>query len=120
VRSGKLEWSPVHRTDRFWAENAQRLDENNYELVKVRDGVARRGGAEARCVVAPPATCACHAGAPEQILAELLERSQDKLVLAVAAHDVGEYVRFHPRGKRIIERLGLKSRVMQMMVHEDA
>ncbi|KAL8182143.1 UNVERIFIED_CONTAM: V-type proton ATPase subunit H [Gekko kuhli] len=34
------------------------------------------------------------------ILTKLLEVSDDPQVLAVAAHDVGEYVRHYPRGKR--------------------
>lgn len=34
VRSGKLEWSPVHRSERFWYENHPRLSENNYELLR--------------------------------------------------------------------------------------
>ena len=35
-----------------------------------------------------------------RILTKLLEVSDDPQVLAVAAHDVGEYVRHYPRGKR--------------------
>jgi V-type H+-transporting ATPase subunit H len=35
VRTGKLEWSPVHRSEIFWRENASRLNDNNYELLKI-------------------------------------------------------------------------------------
>merc|ERR1712156_800784 len=35
VHSGRLEWSPVHRSERFWRENADRLNEKNYELLKM-------------------------------------------------------------------------------------
>ena len=35
-----------------------------------------------------------------RMLVRLLETSRDPLVLAVAAHDVGEYVRYYPRGKQ--------------------
>lgn len=35
VRSGRLEWSPVHRSEKFWRENADRLNEKNYELLKI-------------------------------------------------------------------------------------
>jgi len=35
VRSGRLEWSPVHRSEKFWRENAIRLNEKNYELLKI-------------------------------------------------------------------------------------
>eukprot|EP00096_Caligus_rogercresseyi_P005373 TRINITY_DN2071_c0_g1_i1.p1 TRINITY_DN2071_c0_g1~~TRINITY_DN2071_c0_g1_i1.p1 ORF type:complete len:476 (-),score=151.99 TRINITY_DN2071_c0_g1_i1:246-1673(-) len=35
IRSGRLEWSPVHRSEKFWRENAGRLNERNYELLKI-------------------------------------------------------------------------------------
>ncbi|MXQ91568.1 hypothetical protein E5288_WYG001742 [Bos mutus] len=84
LKSGRLEWSPVHKSEKFWRENAARLNEKNDELLK--------------------------------ILTELLEVSDDPQVLAVAAHDVGEYVRHYLRGKRVMEQLGGKQRVMN---HED-
>ena len=31
----RLEWSPVHKSDKFWRENASRLNENNYELLRI-------------------------------------------------------------------------------------
>ena len=34
VKSGRLEWSPVHKSERFWRENCARLNEKNYELLK--------------------------------------------------------------------------------------
>ena len=34
VKSGRLEWSPVHKSERFWRENAAILNEKNYELLK--------------------------------------------------------------------------------------
>jgi len=87
VRSGRLEWSPVHKSARFWRENSGRLNEKNYELLK--------------------------------ILIRLLETSRDSLILSVAAHDIGEYVRHYPRGKHVIEHLGGKQLVMQHLSHED-
>lgn len=68
VKSGRLEWSPVHRSAQFWRENAGRLNEKNYELLR--------------------------------ILTHLLQNSHEALVLAVAAFDIGEYVRHYPRGKQ--------------------
>lgn len=35
VKSGRLEWSPVHKSEKFWRENALRLNEKNYELLKI-------------------------------------------------------------------------------------
>lgn len=87
IKSGRLEWGPVHSSEKFWRENADKLNEKNYELLK--------------------------------ILVRLLETSKDPLVLSVAAHDVGEYVRYYPRGKQVIEKLGGKHLVMQLLSHED-
>ncbi|XP_024082413.1 V-type proton ATPase subunit H [Cimex lectularius] len=87
VKTGRLEWSPVHRSAQFWRENAGRLNEKNYELLR--------------------------------ILIHLLETSRDPLVLSVASYDIGEYVRHYPRGKHVIENLGGKQLVMQLLSHED-
>jgi len=35
VRSGRLEWSPVHRSEKFWRENAHKLNDKNYELLRI-------------------------------------------------------------------------------------
>lgn len=35
VKSGRLEWSPVHKSEKFWRENCHRLNEKNYELLKI-------------------------------------------------------------------------------------
>jgi len=39
VRSGRLEWSPVHRSEKFWRENAHRLNDANYELLRILIGL---------------------------------------------------------------------------------
>lgn len=87
LKCGRLEWSPVHNSEKFWRENAHRLNDNNYELLK--------------------------------ILIMLLEKSKEPLVISVAAHDLGEYVRHYPRGKLVTESLGGKNLVMQRLTHED-
>lgn len=87
VKSGRLEWSPVHRSAQFWRENSARLNEKNYELLRT--------------------------------LIHLLETNRDPLVLSVASYDIGEYVRHYPRGKHVIEQLGGKQLVMQLLTHDD-
>lgn len=37
-----------------------------------------------------------------RLLVELLDNSQDPLVLAVASHDIGQYVKHYERGKKYI------------------
>lgn len=34
VRSKRLQWSPVHKSEKFWRENAQRFNERNFELIR--------------------------------------------------------------------------------------
>lgn len=35
LKSGRLEWSPVHKSAKFWRENAGRLNEKNHELLHI-------------------------------------------------------------------------------------
>lgn len=87
LRVGSLHWSPVHKCEVFWTENAHRLTENRQELLK--------------------------------LLIAMLEKSDDPLVLCVAAHDIGEFVRFHPRGKPHVEELGGKEALMRLLTVKD-
>ncbi|KAL8370299.1 hypothetical protein RB595_000605 [Gaeumannomyces hyphopodioides] len=90
VRLGHLRWSPPHRSQTFWAENAHRiLEENNGEVVRQ--------------------------------LAEIMKKSWDgdKQVLAIACNDVGALVREVPERRSQLERLGLKTRVMELMGEAD-
>ena len=34
VKSGNLEWSPPHLSEQFWKQNASKLSEHDYELVR--------------------------------------------------------------------------------------
>jgi len=87
VMSGNLTWSTVHKSEKFWRENAHHLEENNHHLLLV--------------------------------LKELLSNSNPS-VQAVACYDLGEFARFHPRGKIIIQQLGLKISLMGMMDDKDS
>jgi len=53
-------------------------------------------------------------------LAALLQSDEtDLTTLAVACHDIGEFVALHPLGKKQVARLNVKDRVMQLMSKED-
>jgi V-type H+-transporting ATPase subunit H len=86
--SGSLEWSPVHKSEKFWIENASRFEENDYQILG--------------------------------LVQKILRTSTDPLTLSVACYDIGEFVRFHPRGKSIVQQLGIKMDIMKLMTHEDA
>jgi V-type H+-transporting ATPase subunit H len=53
VRSGRLQWSPVHKSEKFWRENAQRFNEKNFELIKILIRILDSSGdALVQCVAA--------------------------------------------------------------------
>jgi V-type H+-transporting ATPase subunit H len=90
VYSGHLRWSPPHRNTVFWAENARKiLEHENGELVRK--------------------------------LADIMKKpwDNDKAVLAIACNDVGSLVREVPERRNQLERLGLKTRIMELMGEED-
>ncbi|KAI8999962.1 ATPase, V1 complex, subunit H [Gaertneriomyces semiglobifer] len=87
VASGKLEWSPPHLSDQFWKQNATKLNEKDFALLRA--------------------------------LARLIATSDSPVVLAVAAHDIGQYVKYYPNGKKALEGMGAKTQVMQLMTHQD-
>ncbi|EPE32559.1 ARM repeat-containing protein [Glarea lozoyensis ATCC 20868] len=90
VNSGHLRWSPPHRNETFWAENARKILE--YEK-----------------------------GELPKKLAEIMSKSwdNDKQVLAIACNDVGRLVKEVPEKRLQLEKLGLKSRVMELMVEKE-
>ncbi|CAO3588003.1 unnamed protein product [Absidia cylindrospora] len=88
VETGKLEWSPPHKSDVFWKENTHKLEEHNFQLLRS--------------------------------LARILSTSTNAVVLAVAANDIGHYVKFASRqGKKLLQEIGAKQRIMELMTHED-
>ncbi|KAF1743880.1 hypothetical protein MXB_3487, partial [Myxobolus squamalis] len=85
--NGKLEWSPVHRSDKFWRENAHRLCENNYELLLV--------------------------------LINALS-AEDPISIAIACHDIGEFVRYYCRGKLVLQEHKGVENIMALLYHDDS
>lgn len=90
VESGHLRWSPPHRSAVFWAENARKILEfENGHLAKK--------------------------------LAEIVGKvwENDKQVLAICCNDVGWLVKEVPEKRQMLERLGLKARIMELMAEPD-
>ncbi|KAK1505168.1 V-ATPase subunit H, partial [Colletotrichum paranaense] len=90
VESGHLRWSPPHRSQVFWAENARKILEHE------NGAIARQ-------------------------LAEIMKKpwENDKAVLAIACNDVGALVKEVPEMRYKLEKLGLKTRVMELMGESD-
>ena len=59
-----------------------------------------------------------HDSAALKQLIELL-KAPDALTLAVACHDVAEFIQFHPEGRRLVTQLGAKTPVMSLLQHSD-
>ncbi|SCV71423.1 BQ2448_3011 [Microbotryum intermedium] len=87
VQSGQLSWTPPHKNDDFWRDNAAKLNDKDRELLKA--------------------------------LVNVLTTAKDPLVLAVAANDIAQYVKFCDTGKKSLDSLGAKGRVMELMNHAD-
>jgi V-type H+-transporting ATPase subunit H len=82
--SGELSWSPVHKSERFWRENATRFEEDTCRVLGV--------------------------------LIELILNSDNDVALSVALHDLGEFARFHPRGRQIINQFpAVKARLLELI-----
>ena len=76
----------MHESDDFWRENASRLNEKDHEQLKL---VLR--------LKLPPEWALTTFFF--RILVRLLS-TEDPLVLAVAVHDLGKYVKHYERGKK--------------------
>jgi V-type H+-transporting ATPase subunit H len=87
LSSGHLSWTPAHSSDFFWRENVTKLNEKDHFYLKF----------VLPAEVLPKKQKQISSA---RQLIELLRSSQDTLVLAVAAHDLGQYVKYHERGKK--------------------
>lgn len=90
VRAGHLRWSPPHKNEEFWQENSRKIiDFNHGELL--------------------------------QKLAEIMSKpwDNDPSVLAIACNDIGYLVREVPDRRPRLEKIGLKTRIMALMAHEN-
>lgn len=90
VHSGHLRWSPPHRNTVFWAENARKILEfENGEIPRK--------------------------------LVEIMKQpwDNDKQVLAIACNDVGALVKEVPEKRYQLEKIGLKTRIMELMQSDD-
>jgi V-type H+-transporting ATPase subunit H len=89
VIGGQLEWSPAHRSLKFWNENVHKFEEKNFELVRMLANILKPGsGYSSRQV-------------------------------AIAAHDIGQFVVHYPRGKSIVNEMGCKVNIMMLLTNDN-
>ncbi|KAH7670867.1 ATPase V1 complex subunit H protein [Dioscorea alata] len=55
-----------------------------------------------------------------RVLITILDTSNDPTALAVACHDISQFIQYHPSGRIILSDLKTKERVMKLMNHENA
>ncbi|KAG1454585.1 hypothetical protein G6F46_007379 [Rhizopus delemar] len=57
-----------------------------------------------------------------RLLARLLSRSSDPVVMAIACHDIGQYIKYStdPNSKSYLQSIGAKQRIMELMTHQDS
>ena len=55
-----------------------------------------------------------------KLLTRLVSTSSNVKVLAIASHDLGQYVKYYPQGKKYVQDLGAKQAIMHLMTHENA
>jgi len=85
LESGHLSWTPVHESEEFWKENAVKLNEKEYHYLKyVRIPIGWEPQVDFPFC---------------RKLVSLLD-SEDPIVLAVASHDIGQYVKYYERGRK--------------------
>ncbi|KAJ1926668.1 H(+)-transporting V1 sector ATPase subunit H [Tieghemiomyces parasiticus] len=51
------------------------------------------------------------------LVACLAQPDQDPTVLAVAAHDIGQFAKYYSQGKKLVQESGAKAKVMELMTH---
>ncbi|KAI0430931.1 armadillo-type protein [Xylaria sp. FL1042] len=90
VQSGHLRWSPPHRHQVFWTENARKiLEYENGEIPRKMADIMKKPW------------------------------ENDKAVLAIACNDIGCLVKEVPEKRHQLEKLGLKGRIMELMQDSD-
>ncbi|KAJ3258864.1 H(+)-transporting V1 sector ATPase subunit H [Boothiomyces macroporosus] len=75
VLSRRLEWSPPHLSEQFWKLNSNKLNDNQFELVKL-----------------------IHIN--NRTLVDIIKTSEDPTVLSVAAYDLGQYCKYANNAKK--------------------
>lgn len=87
--SGHPSWTPSHTDDAFWRENAQKLTDDNCQLLRVL----------------------------VNIMAE--DEASGAIATAVALHDVGEFATRYPAGRFLVADVGGKEHAMRLLTHAD-
>mmetsp|Transcript_45605 Transcript_45605/g.74509 ORF Transcript_45605/g.74509 Transcript_45605/m.74509 type:complete len:342 (+) Transcript_45605:348-1373(+) len=88
VMSGRLDWTPVHKSEKFWKENIKEFENNDYKILRELGKILKSDDADAKA-------------------------------LTIICHDFGEFVKYHPQGRKILNQLDVKNRILALMGHDN-
>jgi V-type H+-transporting ATPase subunit H len=83
VQAGQLDWTPVHKSESFFRENAEKFAPLGKPMVEFDDLILLCNLLRTKVAMNHP-------------------NKEDTRTIAVICHDLGEFARWHPRGKRIL------------------
>lgn len=86
LESKKLSWSPPHRSEGFWRENAEEFKAHDWKVLKALVDIIKSG-------------------------------PTDPVVAAVAASDINRIFSIFPEAVKVVERIGGKVAIMELMNH---
>lgn len=84
--SKKLRWSPPHRSEGFWKENAEQFKAQDWKVLKT-------------------------------LISIIESKPDDSVVNAVAASDINHIFAQFPEAVKVVERIGGKVAIMELMGH---
>lgn len=87
VSTGKLEWTPVHKSETFWRENVTKM-------CPIGGSVESSGDLMALIQLLNTLMTKASSGSLD---------TEETTTIAVICHDLGEFARFHPNGKKILQ-----------------
>ena len=105
---GKLEWSPSHKSENFWKvrhhhPTASTSNTTTTTSTSTSNSPHRLLPLQDNHKAFEAENCAAI-----KTLVALLVPESDAQTLAVACHDIGEFVKHHPEGRRLMTQFGAK------------
>lgn len=98
--SGQLTWSPSHKSIAFWKQNVRKFKINDYEPLK-------------RLVELASSNRSLTAQSIPKFSKSVHESSFQ--VKAIAAHDLGQFIKYYPDGRKALDDLGGKIVMMELL-----
>eukprot|EP00817_Percolomonadidae_sp_ATCC50343_P007071 CAMPEP_0117428818 /NCGR_PEP_ID=MMETSP0758-20121206/8442_1 /TAXON_ID=63605 /ORGANISM="Percolomonas cosmopolitus, Strain AE-1 (ATCC 50343)" /LENGTH=339 /DNA_ID=CAMNT_0005215387 /DNA_START=390 /DNA_END=1406 /DNA_ORIENTATION=- len=117
VVSNRLCWTPVHKSEKFWRENIKKFAEGDYILIRMLTAMLVAAAADAADVSEEALPEDASLPTMESLNVPEITTTLDPTVIGIACHDIGQFVSFHPRGKKILEKFGTKFLIYQLMEH---